>query len=179
MSPEPQIPRQGSTCHGCDHDPHPLGEAQSQQAADVPRCRCSQVFPGQVVFGDLFASLHDLSCLNSEEMCPAFLLVQSALPWSVTGTAQGPGAGVILLAWPELWAAGGLETCPCPLHIQISFVSVELQTSAKWGGSHSSSKNRPDKYIPLLRGCLSPHYISSDEGRKLAVNPLQGVLVIN
>lgn len=154
-----------------EHDPN---RQQMFQDADAAKFSQDRWF-----FGDLFASLHHLSCLNSEEMCPAFLLVQSALPWSMTGTAQGTGAGVILLAWPELWAAGGLETCPCPLHIQISFVSVELQTSAKWGGSHSSSKNRPDKYIPLLRGCLSPHYISSDEGRKLAVNPLQGVLVIN
>lgn len=128
--------------HGQGQVPHPLG-------AHPSRCSSCHVFPGQVIFWDLSASLHHLFSLNSET-CLAFLLVQSALPWSMTVSAQGTEAGVVLLAWPELWAGGGLEPCPCALHIQFSFVSVELQTSAKWRASHRSSKSPADKYVPSL-----------------------------
>lgn len=143
------------------------------------RCSSSQFFPGQIFLGDLFASLHLLCCLSSEEMCLALLLVQSALPWSTT-LVQIKGLRLELFSWlgQSCGQQEGWKPAPVP-------------STSKSPLSQSSSKPLPngERGTAAARALLmnlSPsleadcHLIISAviKGRELAGNPLQGVLVI-
>lgn len=137
------------------------------------------VFPRTDFFWDLFASLHLLCCLSSEEMCLALLLVQSALPWSTT-LVQIKGLRLELFSW--LGQSCGQQEGWKPAPVPFTSKSPLSQSSSKPlpNGERGTAAARA-----LLMN-LSPsleadcHLIISAviKGKELAGNPLQGVLVI-
>lgn len=145
---EPQTPWQGPTCHGCGQAPPALGEAQSQQAAEVPAATFSQDRWG---FWDLFASLRLLCCLSSEEMGLALSLVQSALPWTLV-QLKGLRLELFSCLGQSCGQEEGWKPAPVPSTSKSPLSQSSSRALPNGRASHSSSKSPPVKHVPLLGG---------------------------
>lgn len=102
-------------------------------------------------FWDLFASLHLLCCLSSEEMGLALSLVQSALPWTLV-RLKGLRLELFSCLGQSCGQEEGWKPAPVPSTCKSPLSQSSSRALPNGRASHSSSKSPPVKHVPLLGG---------------------------